>query len=144
MAVPARRPLSDLAKGHEFAPSRFELTEEDVFAYLNAVQDTNPVYLDRRLAPPLAVAARALRALLDVMELPAGLLHTGQEMEAHGSIPIGSDLTLAGRIAQRSERAGLLISVIEFEVTPAGSNVAAVTGRTTVMAPVSPPSGGGS
>lgn len=143
MTVPARRPLIDLGKGHEFTPTSFELRDEDVSAYLSAVQDSNPVYLDRKLAPPLSVAARALRALLEVMELPAGLLHTGQEMEAHSGIPIGAALTLTGRIAQRSERAGLIISVIEFEVTPAGSGAAAVTGRTTVMTPAGGASGGG-
>jgi hypothetical protein len=134
MAPPARTLLSDLPKGHQFPATSFQLTAEDVSRYLDAVQDANTIYLERGLAPPLAVAARALGALLEVVELPAGTLHTGQEAEAHAGVPIGGALTLAGRIAQRSERAGLIISIIEFEVTPAGSDTAAVTGRTTVMA----------
>jgi acyl dehydratase len=142
MAVPARTPLPELAKGHEFPRTSFELSEQDACTYLEAVGDSNPVYLDRKLAPPLAVAASALGALLDVIELPAGALHTGQEMEAHQGVPFGATLTLAGRIAQRSERAGLIISVIEFEVTPSGSDSAAVTGRTTVMTPAAATSGG--
>lgn len=142
MAVPGRTPLPELAKGHEFPPTSFELAEQDASAYLEAVDDSNPVYLDRRLAPPLAVAARGLGALLEVTELPAGTLHTGQEMEAHQGVPFGARLTLSGRIAQRSERAGLIISVIEFEVTLPGSDAAAVTGRTTVMTPAVALSGG--
>ena len=135
MAVPARTLLSDLPKGYEFPATRFEATSEDVSRYLDAVQDANGLYLERGLAPPLAVAARALGALLEVMELPAGTLHTGQEVAARAGVPIGAALTLAGRIAQRSERAGLIISVIEFQVTPVGSDTPALTGRTTVMAP---------
>lgn len=142
MAVPARKPLPDLAKGHTFPATRFELAEENVAAYLSAVQDQNPVYLERKLAPPLAVAAGALAALLDLIELPAGTLHTGQEMEARSAVPIGAALTLEGRIAQRSERAGVIICIIEFEVTPVGSDAAAVTGRTTVMTLAAPGSGG--
>lgn len=142
MAAPARTLLPVLPKGHQFPATSFELTVEDVSRYLEAVQDPNRLYLDCKLASPLAVAACALGALLEEMELPAGTLHTGQEVEAHAGVPMGAALTLAGRIAQRSERAGLIISVIEFEVTPVGSDKPAVTGRTTVMAPTNASPGG--
>ncbi len=135
MAAPARTLLSDLPKGYHFPPATFTLTSEHVSRYLAAVEDTNALYLERGLTPPLAVAALALGALLERIELPPGTLHTGQEMEVHAGLPIAEELTLGGRIAQRSERAGLIISVIEFAVTPSGSAGAALTGRTTVMAP---------
>ena len=135
MAAPARALLSDLPKGYRFPNVTFSLTEAAVSPYLEAVEDRNPLYLERGLAPPLAVAARALGALLDLIELPPGTLHAGQEVEVRGGVPIGAALALAGRIAQRSERAGLIVSIIEFEVTPEGSASAALTGRTTVMAP---------
>ena len=143
MAVPARTLLSDLPKNHRFPDTHFQVTAEALRQYLEAVEDANPVYLERGLAPPLAVAARALGAVLETIELPAGALHTGQEVEAHAGVPIGSTLTLSGRIAQRSERAGLIISVIEFEATPEGAPTLAVTGRTTVMAPASASTAGG-
>jgi hypothetical protein len=137
MAAPPRLLISDLPKGHRFATVSFELTADDVRRYLAAAGDGNAIYAERALAPPLAVAARALGALLETVELPAGTLHTGQEVEAHGGVPIGAALTLTGRIAQRSERAGYVIAVIEFEVTPAAAAGPALTGRTTVMAPSS-------
>jgi len=131
MPPPAKTLLTDLPKGHQFPATTFVLTGDDIARYLDAVGDTNAVYAAIGCAPPLAVAARALGGLLDVMELPAGTLHTGQEVEAHATVPVGATLTLSGRIAQRSERAGLIIAVIEFEVTSAGAP--AITGRTTVM-----------
>ena len=143
MAAPARALLSHLPKGHRLPDTRFQITTDEIARYMNAVGDTNPLYLERGLAPPLAVAARALGAVLETIELPAGALHTGQEVEAHAGVPIGSTLTLSGRIAQRSERAGLIISVIEFEATPEGAPTLAVTGRTTVMAPASASTAGG-
>ena len=142
MASPARTSLSDLAKGYRFPPVRFELTAAYVSRYLDAVEDANTVYRERGLAPPLAIAARALEALLEVLDLPDGALHAGQEVEVRAGVPIGATLTLAGHVAQRVERAGLIISVIEFELMPAGSDVAALTGRTTVAVPST--SGGGS
>ena len=138
MAAPAL--LSDLPKGHEFPATELQITAEDTLAYLDAVQDTNSVYQDYGLAPPLAVAALALGALLQMLELPPGTLHTGQQVESAAGVPLGASLTLTGRIAQRSERDGLIVSAIEFEVTVAPAlaekmPAPALTGKTTVMAP---------
>lgn len=135
MSAPARALLSDLPKGHRFSEQTFDLTAEGVSRYLKAVGDANAVYVETGLAPPLAVGARALGALLAAIELPDGLLHTGQEVEAHARAPIGATFSLNGRVAQRTERAGVIVSVIEFEVRPAGSADIALSGRTTVVAP---------
>lgn len=125
--------VSDLPKGHEFPATTFTLTADGVARYLEAVGDTNAVYAERGLAPPLAVAAQALGALLAVLELPAGTLHTGQEIDSHGGVPLDTELTLTGRVAQRSERAGMVICAIEFQVTPSAASEAALSGRTTLM-----------
>lgn len=135
MAAPARVLLSDLPKGHQLSTTTFELTTADVERYLAAVDDANTIYAERGLAPPLAVAARALGTLLEVVALPDGTLHVGQDMEVYLGVPIGVALTLTAAIAQRYERAGLILSVIAFEVTPRGSDAAAITGRTTVAIP---------
>ncbi len=135
MTRPPRVPLPDLSKGHAFPETAFNLSRDDTVSYLEAVGDANPLYLESGLAPPLAIAARALGALLDTIELPPGTLHTGQEVEAHTAVHIGAELALSGRIAQRSERAGLVISVLDFAVTAEGEDAPSLTGRTTVMAP---------
>ena len=135
MAAPASTPLSDLPRGHQFHSTSFSLSAEDVSRYVGAVEDTHPIYADRQLAPPLAIAARALGSLLGQVGLAGGTLHTGQEVEARSAVPFGAALTLAGRIAKRSERAGMIISVLEFEVTLSGSDTVAIAGRTTVMVP---------
>jgi len=135
MAAPARLLITDLPKGHEFDIGAIDVTLDVIERYLDAVADANAVYRESMLAPPLAVGASALGALLDVIELPGGTLHTGQEVDVHGGVPIGTRCSMSGRIAQRSERAGMVIMVIEFAVTPSGATAPALVGRTTVLAP---------
>jgi len=134
MAVPARTIVFDLPQGHEFPKTSFTLSSAGLASYLAAVEDTNAIYRERGIAPPLAVAARAIRSLLDATELPAGTLHTGQEIESRRACPVDAPLTFSGRIAQRSLRAGLVISVIEFSIAAADGETL-LTGRTTVLAP---------
>jgi hypothetical protein len=133
MAAPVRPSITDLPKGYEFDVDDVEITQDAVARYLRAVDDTNDVYERTGLAPPVAVAALALTRLLEMLDLPFGTLHIGQEIEVHGGVPISARLSMRGSIAQRSVRAGALISVIEFSLTPHGQGEPALTGRTTVM-----------
>jgi hypothetical protein len=139
VTAPSRLLLSALPKGHELTSARIDLTHDRVTAYLSATGDANALYRERGLAPPLAVAALALGALLEQIELPAGSLHASQEVDALGGVPPAATLMLRGRVAQRSERAGLVISVLEFEVAPEGGEPV-LSGRTTVMMPGGAPS----
>jgi hypothetical protein len=133
MAATARTVLTELPQGHEFALAGFTLTRERLQQYLAAVEDDQPIYLERGVCPPLAVAALALGAILESVELPVGTLHTGQEIEQRAIVRIDTPLSLRGRLARRSDRAGLAICVIEFEVTPAGATQPALAGKSTVM-----------
>ncbi len=133
MAATARALLSDLPTGYEFPTTTFDLTQDDVDEYLAATNDQNSIYSETGLAPPLAVAARALGTLLDVVELPAGSLHTAQEVEMKAGVPVPSTLELVGRLARRAMRAGLVIAVLEFQVSPRGQDTPALVGKTTVM-----------
>jgi hypothetical protein len=133
MAAPARTVLTDLPQGHEFTLAGFTLTRERVEQYLAAVDDDQPIYFERNVCPPMAVAALALGAILESVELPAGTLHTGQEIDQRAVVPIDAPIALQSRLARRSDRAGLAICVIEFEVTPEGASEPALVGKSTVM-----------
>jgi hypothetical protein len=135
MAAPARTLLSELPKGHELNSATFDVGTGDIESYLAAVGDSNNIYASSGLAPPLALAARALGTLLETLELPAGTLHTGQEIDVRGGLPIAGRVSMRGRIVQRSERAGLVIAVLEFDLTADGASEPGLTGRTTVAMP---------
>ena len=130
MTSSARTPISALPRGHEFTPATFALSPGQLAAYLDATGDR--MDYDDAL-PPLAAVAMGLAALQDQLSLPDGALHTGQEVEQLSVLRPGGPLTLTGRVAQRSERQGVVISVIEFEIAgPAGP---AVRARATLMVP---------
>jgi predicted thioesterase len=133
MTSSARTSISAFPRGHEFPETTFTLTDERVSAYLRATGDRGAY---GAAVPPLCAVALALDALQEHITLPEGSLHTGQEVEHSAPVPVGQALRLTGRIAQRSERQGFVISVIEFEVSATSS--LAVRARTTIMAPGAP------
>src|SRR5574338_1287279 len=113
MTSSARTSISDLPRGHAFAAATFVLDAQRVGAYLAATGDGGAYGAS---VPPLAAVALGLAALQEQLSLPDGALHTGQEVEHLSELRAGSELTLRGRVAQRSERQGFVISVIEFEI----------------------------
>jgi hypothetical protein len=130
MTQSSRTPISALPRGHVYGASRFSLGAETVAAYLAAVGDRG-AYGEH--VPPLAATALGLASLQEQLSLPDGSLHTGQEVEHLAPIPAGAPLSLRGRVAQRSERQGFVITVIEFEIMH--DDATALRARTTIMAP---------
>jgi hypothetical protein len=130
MTSSARTSITAFTRGHEFAPATFSISPEAAAAYLQAVGDSNDY---GGTVPPLAAVALGLAALQDEIALPEGSLHTSQEVEHTRSLAFGASVTMAGRVAQRSERQGFVITVIEFEIGDTAGP--AIRARTTIMAP---------
>jgi hypothetical protein len=126
----ARASIASFQRGHAFSPVSLTIRAAEVSAYLDAVGDRG-VY--DGAVPPLAAVAFALRSLQEVVSLPDGSLHTGQEVEHLGMVPEDQPLQMDARVAQRSERQGMVISVIEFEITAHGAPL--LRARTTIIAP---------
>lgn len=129
MTATRRISISALPRGHEFNPEIFHITADQVRVYLEATGDGN----DYDVTPPMCATALGLAALQQQTSLPDGALHTGQEIEHVASIPADVSVTLSGRIAQRSERQGFVMSVIEFELSAEGRT--SIRARTTIVAP---------
>lgn len=130
MTSPVRTSLSALPAGHELAPATFSVSPERVASYLAATGDPTP-YGDA--VPPLCIVALGLAAVQEQVSLPDGALHTSQDLETHGIGRVGEELRLAARIAQRSQRQGYVISVVELAVEGADGPV--LRARATIMAP---------
>jgi acyl dehydratase len=125
--------LAALEKGHEFPPASFDLGDEWVDAFVASVEDEAIAELDGGFVPPLAVAALAMRALLDQASLPPGTLHAGQELVFTAPVRRGEKLTVAARIASRGERGGMVLMGVELSV--ANDNATVMTGRATLTFP---------
>jgi hypothetical protein len=125
--------ITSFPRGHEFPPLTFTLSEAEVAAYLEAVGDRGGY--DGAI-PPLAVAALALAQLQTRTSLPDGTLHVGQEVEHAGLARAGEALTMQSRVAQRSERQGMVVVALEFDVE--GTAGAVLRARSTIMSPGGP------
>ena len=70
----------DLKTGQEFPPATFQVDSTIVADYLKAIEEDNVLYQDTGLVPPMAVAALALKALINAISMPPGTIHVSQDL----------------------------------------------------------------
>lgn len=105
-----------LQPGYEFPASSHKLDSSIVAAYLNAVEETSPLYRNTKLVPPMAVAAYAMASLSERLSLPPGSLHVSQELEFVDTVNVGDTITCRARVIQNKKRGRLHLMVINFDV----------------------------
>ena len=125
--------LSDFPAGHSFPPTVISADPGRVRAYLAATGDGLSIYEEENAVPPLALAAFALGALLNEVGLPPGTLHVNESLEFRAAVAPGAQVECHSRLAQRSQRAGMIVSAVESELRVAGEVVG--TARATVFCP---------
>jgi len=125
--------LTELPAGHTFEPFSFNVDARRVRAYRDATGDALSLYDRAGVVPPLAIAAVALGVLLESVSLPPGTLHVNESLSFHRPVPVGASLECRAILAQRSVRAGLVVSVLDSEILLEGQS--ALTARATVMSP---------
>ena len=125
--------LADLPVGHTFEPIAFTVDAEKSRAYRSATGDTLTIYDEQKAVPPLAVAALALGALMEVIDLPDGTLHGNETLQAHAIVPEGAELTCSPTVTRNSTRAGMVFTTFEFVI--AHNDMPVVTSRATVLYP---------
>lgn len=113
---------------------RWTVTEDKVKGYLEAVDDVQELYLELGLAPPLALCAYALGALLDKMSLPAGTIHSIQEMEVVGATSIGQEVYGEAAPERPRYRGGLKFTTVVYTLRD-GEGEVVQRGKTTVLTP---------
>lgn len=110
------------------------LSEESVRAYLDAVGDDQDVYAETGLAPPLALCAFALGAMLEKLSLPAGTIHSIQEMEAVAGVNVG-EIVHGEAVPERARsRGGLRFMTVGYTLKD-GAGEVVQRGKTTVLTP---------
>ena len=117
-------------KGYCFPRTEFQLTQEWVADYVDAVEDSA---IDAEVTPPMAVATQAIRILLSEMPLPPGALHGGQDLEFLRPVGRGEQLSLQARVANNSSRRGLTVVAVDLVVEDK-SGATVMRGRSTIMA----------
>jgi acyl dehydratase len=118
----------------------WELSPEATQEYLAAVGDALPVYQDSMIAPPLSLAARVVGLLLERLSLPAGAIHSLQDIQTLGPARLGARVSAVAEVEPPRERSGMRFLMVNFTVSNAASGRELLSGRTTVLLPADPPS----
>ena len=93
--------------GNQVDLGGWAVTEEFLHEYLKAVGDDTPAYFRHGLAPPVALAARALGLLLERMDLPPGAIHSLQEIEALAPVPVHQTVSGTATVGPPKRRGGM-------------------------------------
>lgn len=122
--------LATLEPGHSLFAMKMTISEEQVRAYLDAVEDDADVYRAEGLAPPMAVAALVMGAAMRAVELPAGAVHTGQELDFVSPVRLGAELDCGATVSQNSVRQGTRFLVLQ--ITGEIGSEPAMSGRVSI------------
>ena len=125
--------LAILEPGQTLLRAPLTISPQEIDTYLDAVDDDADVYRAEHLAPPMAVVALIMASAMRAVALPAGAVHTGQELDFAAPVALGPDgatLDCLASVTQNSVRRGTRFLVLEITADIQGRR--AVTGRTSL------------
>jgi len=121
----------NLEVGYEFPTASYELTPSAISKYEAATEAHSPF---ANLVPPMAVAAYAIKAASQFIDMPPGSIHTSQEITFLKPVPIGSRIHCHSRLIQKLSRASLNMLVVEL-TTFDQDKEQVLSGKTTLVLP---------
>ena len=125
--------LATLEPGSELFSRRIAMTGDAVAGYLAAVEDDAEAYAQEGIVPPMAVAALVMAEALKAIELPAGAVHTGQELGFLAAVDVGAEVQCTAKVVQNSVRRGTRF--VALEITADVGDERALTGRVSLAIP---------
>ena len=125
--------LAALEPGYELFSRRITITSDAINSYLDAVDDHSDAYAIQGIAPPMAVAALVMGEALKAIQLPSGAVHTGQELNFHAPIGVGSEVNCAAKVVQNSLRRGTRFLALDILAEVASER--ALIGRVSLAIP---------
>lgn len=125
--------LDALEPGHALVDREIVITASMAGAYISAVGDSNTLYADEGLVPPMAVAALVMAEAMNAVSLPAGTVHTGQELTFSRPVVMGSAVRCSATVTANSVRRGTRFLTLDLRGALDGE--AAVEGRAALAVP---------
>ena len=110
------------------------VTEDRVRRYLEAVGDEHPVYFGHSLAPPVAMTAWALGAILEKLALPDGAIHSSQEFETLRGATFPGTYQITADLGKPRQRGNLVFLTASYSLADAEGRVVQ-RGKSTVLSP---------
>ena len=125
----------DLKAGQELPPTTFQVDSATVADYLKAAGEDNVLYQDTGLVPPMAVAALALKSLINAISMPPGTIHVSQEFEFIDTVSTQDVLTGHATVSRIQERGKLHLMTVDISVVNQ-KNRPVLAGKTGFILPV--------
>tara|TARA_Y100000590_G_scaffold396892_1_gene478010 strand:- start:10042 stop:10434 length:393 start_codon:yes stop_codon:yes gene_type:complete len=125
---------SELKPDQIISTQKFSLDESFVRHYLQSTRD-KAATKNIKFAPPMSLAALAVRAAVNDLQIPGGTLHLTQEVEFFGPFPIGESIFCTATLLQNSVRAGMRIMVIGL-VIKNNTESQIMSGKSTITLPI--------
>ncbi len=125
--------LNTLEPGHTLAEREIVVTASMADAYVRAVGDECSLYADEGLVPSMAVAALVMAEAMEAVSLPAGTVHTGQELTFSRTVAVDSAVRCSATVAANSVRRGTRFLTLDLRGEVDGG--AAVQGRAALAVP---------
>ena len=107
--------FAEVQVGVPYPEKKLKVTEEEVKAYLAAVEDDTPLYFEEQLVPPAYAAVFTRWEALTGEHLEDGTVHAKQEFRYHKPIHWGETLTLRGQVKDKAEKRGLKFVIQKVE-----------------------------
>ncbi|MEK9659736.1 MAG: MaoC family dehydratase [Chloroflexota bacterium] len=111
--------LSTLQPGQRLCGGPLTIPSERAVAYRAAVGASG----SPGAVPGMAVAALVMAEAMAAVDLPAGTVHTGQEVAFSGPVAAGEALETEATVAANSVRRGTRFLVLELAASRAGKPV---------------------
>jgi acyl dehydratase len=134
--MPERQKIDyrQLEVGYEFSPGHYRLEASTVSLYIEAVEETSPLYRGSGIAPPMAVAANAIKALSEDILLPEGAVHVSQELEFSDIVHVNDTITCYSRVSKKQVRGKLHLMTVDFNMLDQNRRTV-LTGKTSFILP---------
>jgi len=127
-----------LLPGQTVSRQSYLLDADTVARYVDAVEDRSREWNESgedSFAPPMAVAAMALRGVINDLAIPGGTLHVGQEIEFKGVVQLGEALDCEAKVLLNSVRGEWRFLTVQLAVNDGGGRQI-MTGKSTIILPL--------
>ncbi len=126
--------LEDLVPGYAFPPAKISIDAARATAYLKATGGEGEPSGASGTVPPMAVAAVAMAAMGEAMDLPAGTVHVSQEVTFHRPARIGEVLISRAMVTRRVNRGTINLMNVGINVADP-SDLPVMTAETSFVLP---------
>ncbi len=134
MTEPAKTEYYQLTGGFEFPPQSYSLDSSAVSLYLDAVKETNSLFVNEGLVPPMAVTAFAMSSLSQSVTMPSGTIHVSQELDFLKLVKVGDTITCHSKVSRKVDRGGLRLMNVDISVSNQNQEIV-LTGRVGFVLP---------